>query len=224
MAWTAIFIVLSLAGTASAQTATQTPANGLFVNWTTNTYVPALYAGKRLPTSGSKIDAWATLFNKGKVIDVSNYTISWYADDRLLQWGKGVQKISFDAPARTGQIMNLRVQAQNADGNLFRGGVQVPVIAPKLAIAGDYPGGIANSFPLEVTALPYFFNVADPSALAFAWSANGQSASSAASPDRATIAVANPTSGMNIRIGLTATNPVDSTAATARMAVTYQKL
>lgn len=225
----AFFILAAIALSAvSAPVRAQTaPAalSGIVVNWSTNTYVPPGFHGKRLPTSGSDVKAWLTVFSAGKPVSVSNYFVYWYADDQLLQSGNGLASISFKAPKTTSQIVNLQARAQSPGGNLLVGSIQVPVINPVVAIQSGYPGGVFTSPTAEVAALPYFFNVSGPLSLVFRWSANGVSAASGENPAAASINLGGSAqSGTKVRVQVNVANPNDGTSANAYSNFTYQKL
>lgn len=205
--------------------AAQVPANGAYITWSTNTYVPPFFEGKRLPTSGSPVTAWVVVFDNGKAIDLSQATIYWYADSNLLQSGTGNQRVSFNAQDETENLTSLQVKVQDATGNLWNANIQVPVISPKATIAANYPGGIFNTSPAVVTAVPYFFNTTDLSSLVYAWSVNGTTAQSGENPQEADINVGGDApSGTNLSIQVTVTNPSDNTSANASTNLIYQKL
>jgi len=194
---------------ARAQTA-PTSLSGVVISWATDTYVPTGFQGKRLPTSGSDIAAWVIIFVAGKPVSAANYTVQWYANEELLQSGRGLAAISFKAPWTADQIVRLQARVQSPDGDLSVARIQVPVVT----------GPSAN-----VAALPYFFNVSDASSLTFQWSANGVTAQNSESPDSAVITLGdNAPSGTSIRVQVTATNSGGSTAATAYVNLTYQKI
>ena len=209
---------------ARAQTA-PTSLSGVVISWATDTYVPTGFQGKRLPTSGSDIAAWVIIFVAGKPVSAANYTVQWYANEELLQSGRGLAAISFKAPWTADQIVRLQARVQSPDGDLSVARIQVPVVSPKIAIRADYPGGVFTGPSANVAALPYFFNVSDASSLTFQWSANGVTAQNSESPDSAVITLGdNAPSGTSIRVQVTATNSGGSTAATAYVNLTYQKI
>ncbi len=216
---------IALAAMFSIQARAALPSlTGTIIDWSTDTYVPPGFHGKQLPTGGSNVTAWVMLLNDGVPVDISDYTIYWYADGELLQSGQGLQRISFAAPQATEQVTDLQARVEDANGNPFVADIQVPVVAPKVAIEADYPGGIIASSSADIKALPYFFNVSGPSALTYAWSANGVPTQSAENPEEATLAISESTTpGTTISINLVVVNPSDSTTATANTVLTYQK-
>jgi len=225
-AWFIIFAAgtFAIALNANAQTA-RMPLNGAVIDWSTNTYAPSGFQGKRLPTSGSDVTAWVAVFAGGKPMNASGYTIRWYADNQLLQSGKGLATISFKAPRATAKIVNLQARIQASSGELLVANIQVPTVSPVVALQANYPGGIVTTQSVDVKALLYFFNVSDPSSLKFNWSANGVSGENAENPEVANINLGpNVQPGTAIRIRVTVNNPGDSTTATAVANLTYQRI
>ena len=199
------------------------PINGVFIDWSTNTYAPAGFYGKLLPTSGSEVSAWVVIFVNGKPVSPSAYSIRWYIDDQLFQSGKGLNTITFKAPKATSIIKNLQARVQSPSGNLSVANIQVPIINPMVAIKSNYPGGVFTESQAKVSAIPYFFNISDPSSLSFQWSANGVTAENSENPDTAIIGLGeNPQPGTTIRVQLTVTNSGDSTVATAYSNLVYK--
>lgn len=214
--------ILAYAFVAGAQSAP--PVDGVFINWSTSTYVPPGYQGKRLPTSGSDVSAWIAIFSNGKPANASAYAIRWYIDNKVFQSGKGLNTISFKTPKATSQIINLQARAQAPDGEVLVGNIQVPVVNPVVAIRADYPNGIFTQPSANVAALPYFFNVPSLSSLTFQWSANSVSANNEENPDAAVINLGdNAKTGTKIRVQVTVTDSSNSTAASAYTNLVYQK-
>ena len=219
------FIIVLAGLSITSVRAAQTPTNGVAISWSTNTYTPASFPGKKLPTSHSPITAWVTVFQNGKAVDASNYHFSWYVGSTLIQSGQNLQKITFNAPKGTELILNLQARVQDENGALSVANIQVPVINPRVAIEANYPGKIVSGNSATVTALPYFFNISTPDSLTYSWQVNGVSSQSAENPTQANINFGNNfSSGSKIGIRLNVANSSDNTAASANLSLTYQKI
>jgi hypothetical protein len=97
------------------------------------------------------------------------------------------------------------------------------MVLPETVIYAPYPNGQFTQNPLTVQAIPYFFNIADPSGLSYAWSVNGQAGSNAENPETAQITLPQGTqSGTGVSASLSVENPNDSTVATASANLTYE--
>lgn len=222
-----VFSAFLWAGKTHAQTAANSGSPTFLITWkTTGSYIPSFYIGKALPTYGSQITASLTLVSpQGKVLDLSNQTIYWYVNDALIDTngGLGVQSVTFPPVGDAPNTMNLRVTLPNYNGAYLVHAVNIPMVMPATVIYAPYPGGQFTQNPVTVQALPYFFNIADPSGLSYSWSVNGQSGTNAENPETAQITLPQGTqSGTSITTSLSIENPNDSTVATANANLTYE--
>lgn len=222
----AAFYSLSTPTPAHAQTAASGASSPTFlITWkTTGSYIPSFYIGKALPTYGSQITASLELVSpQGKILDLSGQTIYWYVNDTLVGGGPGVQSVTFPPVGDAPNTMNLRVTLPNYNGAYLIHAIAVPMVLPQAAIYAPYPNGQFTQNPVAVQAIPYFFNIADPSGLSYSWSVNGQTGSNAENPEMAEITLPQGTqSGTSIATSLTIENPNDSTVATANTNLTYE--
>jgi hypothetical protein len=203
----------------------QTASPQFLVTWkTTGSYIPSFYQGKALPTYGSKITAYLELvLANGKLADLSQQTIYWYFNDTLVGGGTGVQQVTFSPIGDPPNTTELRVTLPNYGGSYLVHAVNIPMVLPEAVIYAPYPGGQFSTNPVNLQALPYFFNIADPSGLSYSWSVNDQTGTSAENPETAEITVPQGTqSGAALDVSLSITNPNDSTVGTASENLTYQ--
>ena len=169
------------AATASAQT---TGGPQFLLTWqATGSYVPPGYPGKALPNLISKINASFELIENGKPLNISQQTIYWYQNDVLIGGGTGVQHISFSSFGGAPNFITLKVELPSYNGNLLIHEIQIPIIQPKAVIEAQHPSGQFSGNPLTLRATPYFFDVADPSALSYVWSVNGTAVTASENPD-----------------------------------------
>ena len=170
--------LLSAAPTAHAQTASSPT---FLITWkTTGSYIPSFYTGKALPTYGSKITASLELVSsQGNVLDLSGKTIYWYVNDTLVGGGAGVQQVTFPPIGDAPNTENLRVTIPNYNGSYLIHAINIPMVMPEAVIYAPYPNGQFTQNPVAIQAIPYFFNIADPSGLSYAWSVNDQSGQNA---------------------------------------------
>lgn len=155
-----------------AQTAPQ-----ILATWQANSYAPAGYQGKILPTRGSKVDLAVSLIDKGKVADLARREIRWFFNNDLIAGGLGLAKTDFTVPFLTpagNQI--LKVQIINYLGNNLEKTFSFPVTDPEIVIDAPYADNKISLGSNLFTGLPYFFNITDISQLEWSWSANGLSA------------------------------------------------
>jgi hypothetical protein len=208
---------------AHAQTDASSPT--FLITWkTTGSYIPSFYIGKALPTYGSQITASLELVSpQGKILDLSGQTIYWYVNDTLVGGGVGVQQATFPPIGDAPNTANLRVTIPNYNGTYLIHAINIPMVLPEAVIYAPYPNGQFIENPLTVQAIPYFFNIADPSGLSYTWSVNGQAGSNAENPETAQISLPQGTqSGTSVAASLSVENPNDSTVATANANLTYE--
>lgn len=212
--------IFSVAPHAFAQTASSPQ---FVITWkTSGSYVPSSYPDKALPTYGSQITASLQLFIGGQLQNLANQTIYWYANNALLGGGVGAQQISFPPLGTPPSFFTLEVQIPSFNGNFLIHDVQVPMVNPIAVVYAPYPNGQTSANPINVQALPYFFNMTDPSTLSYAWQVNDQTGGNTENPQVLQISVpAGTPSGTNVAVSLTVQNAQDSTAATAETNLTY---
>jgi hypothetical protein len=212
-----------LATPAHAQTAASSPT--FLITWkTTGSYIPSFYIGKALPTYGSKITASLELISsQGKILNLSGQTIYWYVNDTLVGGGAGVHQVTFPPIGDAPNTANLRVTLPNYNGAYLVHAINISMVLPEAVIYAPYPNGQFTQNPLSVQAIPYFFNITDPSGLSYSWSVNGQAGSNAENPETAQITLPQGTqSGTSVSASLSVENPNDSTVATASANLTYE--
>jgi len=143
----------------------------VIITWQAQSFVPADYAGKSLPTTGVNIKAGLEIVEENKIQDLSKLNIRWYLDGKLLTQGLGLKEINFRATRAATYSHFLRAAIQ--DEEEISGGVNIPIISPKLIIKTPSPA--VNYIPLGKTllqAVPYFFNVSGLKELVFNWVVN----------------------------------------------------
>jgi hypothetical protein len=195
------------------------------ITWeTTGSYIPSFYQGKALPTYGSKITASLELISpQGRVINISNQTIYWYLNNNLVGGGAGAQQVTFSPTGQAPNSLNLRVTLPSYNGAYLVHAINIPMVLPDAVIYAPYPNGQFSQNPLAVQALPYFFNISNPSDLSYTWSANDQNGSNAENPEVAQITLPQGTqSGTSLAVSLSIKNPNDSTVGTASINLSYE--
>ena len=190
----------------------------LVLTWHAKTYAPTDFGGKVLPIASSNITAFLELVDGGRVVDLSGRTIYWYANDALMSNKIGTTSLGFRTPDIAGGTIDLRVQIPNYDGATLTKTVEIPVTDPLVVIDAPFPGNIAAQSPIEVHALPYFFNVTQKENLAFRWMANGQAPEQSTEPDRLVISLgANTAANFPIALNLRVNNSLVATENAAQV-------
>jgi hypothetical protein len=204
--------------TTIAQTQQNQPR--LFMTWQAYSYTPPPFPGKILPTSNSPIAVSVEVVNPttGKIIDLGKQTIYWYINDNFFKGGQGVQNIYFRLPAQASSFISVRAQLPNLGNGMLLKTIQIPLVRPEVAIEAPYPDKRFGGASLQVKGFPYFFNVANPSALNFTWNVNGETPPNAENPAYLVVNI-NPDapSGSTLNIRLTIQNPSNSSESASKI-------
>jgi hypothetical protein len=148
-------------------------ASRALITWQSQSFVPAEYPGKILPSPGTNIKLGLELIKENKLQDLSKINIRWYLDGKLLTQGFGLKETNFTASK--GATYSHFVRAVIMAEQEVSGNVDIPIVNPKVIIKTPSPAD--TLIPLGKTllqAIPYFFNVASLEELIFKWSVNNQ--------------------------------------------------
>ena len=148
-------------------------ASRVLITWQAQSFAPAEYSGKILPSPGTSIKLGLELIKENKLQDLSKINIRWYLDGKLLTQGIGLKETSFFV--NKGATYSHFVRAVIMTGQEISGAIDIPIVSPKVIIKTPSPADtfIALGKTL-LRAVPYFFNVANPEELIFKWSVNNQ--------------------------------------------------
>ena len=219
LALVGIAIFASFHTTAHAQTPAQPQ---LLITWQAGeSYVPPGYHDKALPNTTSRITASAALISAQGSLDLSNQTIYWYQNDTLI--GNG-PTVTFEPFGGAPNFITLKAQIPSYNGNILVNAIQIPVVQPKAVIEANHPTAQFNNSSLALQGTPYFFNVADASSLAYAWSVNGASPSAAIDPQTLDLSVnPNTAAGSSFATTLSITDPQRRMSASDEVNLAYLK-
>jgi hypothetical protein len=148
-------------------------ASQAMITWQAQSFAPAEYSGKILPSPGTNIKLGLEVIKENKLQDLSKINIRWYLDGKLLTQGFGLKETNFTASK--GATYSHFVRAVIQDKEEISGTVDIPIVNPKIIIKTPSPADIL--VPLGKTrlqAIPYFFNAANLGELIFKWAVNNQ--------------------------------------------------
>ena len=203
---------------ASAQEAAVMP----IITWQAKTYTPSWFTGKALPTANSQITAYLELIVKNKATDLSGEKVYWYVNDEFIKGGVGIQKVTFNAPAVTGNTIDLRAEVPSR--SVIKT-IEIPIVNPEAVIEAPFPSRMFSSFSINLNGWPFFFNTQKSSNLNFLWSVNGVTAENSENPEVLDLDLnQNAAQNSNINIGLTIRVPGSLSAiATKQVNLTFIK-
>lgn len=169
-----IVFVLSLWLAASTTILGQETGRRLIISWEAQTLRPLSYSGKNLAGLGSEVIAALELTENDKLADVLPANIRWFLNNRLIDSGVGLKRISFNAASAAG-AMSLRAEVDYG-GEVVGGAARIFVARPEIVIDAPYPNGVIGTGANKLEAVPYFFDITDLKDLKIEWLINNQAA------------------------------------------------
>lgn len=150
----------------------------ILLSWeAVNSYVPADYPGKALPSPLSPVVVKVGVFEDGKKVDLSEYSIRWYLDEYSSSQGKGVTSFNIPPSLRTNKdSYNIRVELLDYDpGSVLVKSVSIPIVNPKIVISGGKNGKRLSFGANSLVAKPFYFNINQERQLRYSWTMGGAS-------------------------------------------------
>lgn len=198
--------------TAKAQTAPE-----IWATWKAESYIPADFKGKAMPSDSTLVTASFEVTEGGRFINLSSYEIYWYLNSELIKTATGEQQVAFRVPIRGNH--QLMIKVNDYEGRTLVKTITIPAVRPEAVIIAPYPRDIFSNSQLQVRAVPYFFNTTNPASLNFSWAVNGQRPASTENISFLNINLGGQTAdGYQLDIRLSVSDPKDSLsmAATAK--------
>ena len=165
-----VMVIVSSSGNAQA-------LPELMLTWKAANYAPPDYAGKVLPTAGTRVDLALEVIDANRLADISRSNISWSVNGEFQQSGVGLKTFSFNANGAKGDQLvtaSLTYKSRSLDKQIV-----VPTADPEVAVVGG---------PDIFQALMYFFNLSSATQAKFTWTVNGDAVEgSGSNPDVLTL-------------------------------------
>lgn len=191
--------------------------------WSTDSYVPPFYKGKKIAGPSAKIDAYARVeFSNGtRAVAEKDIIYTWYRGNTVLSAisGRGKSRVTLTGPVFGTET--FRVVAESVDRSRYaEGEMRVTAQESQLKLYEHHPlygilyhrafVGDVNTVEkeLRVTAVPYFAHTNSPHSLSYEWTVNDTPVTAhPEEPETLTINASGFTGDINLR--LTAMNPSD---------------
>jgi len=154
----------------SLTTAQEAP-NQILLSWEADTFVPAQYLGKALPSTGSTVTVYAQLLVDGRFVSPNNYDIRWFLNKRLFKEGRGLSHIGFEVAPRESQY-EVAVLFSGSGNRSFEEEVVIPVAEPLVVIDSPHFENRVSPENIWLRAWPYFFAVDGWRGLSLSWIVN----------------------------------------------------
>ncbi|OGG40226.1 hypothetical protein A3A21_02525 [Candidatus Jorgensenbacteria bacterium RIFCSPLOWO2_01_FULL_45_25b] len=158
-----VFLIVCFSNTASAID------RQVILTWGAGTLVPASYEGRALPSLRSRVVVSVSLFEDGRVLDLTQADISWSLDNQPYQKGRGLQEISFQINKAQSNIYTVRASV-SLRGAVASGVIQIPIVKPRVVLTHPYPKHIVSpGTKVLIRSNPYFFSASSLRELEFGW-------------------------------------------------------
>jgi len=152
--------------------AQDSPESQIILTWQANNFYPADYKGKAAATLNSPISVSALMIKDEKIVDTSGNEFFWYLDNKFFNKGIGLDRINFNVEKLKGDSYSVRVRIEAGEERVEKI-ITIPVMEQELVIKNPRPSRfIKLGEVVELTAIPYFFNVNSFDDLSFFWSIN----------------------------------------------------
>ena len=223
----------------SGTSITLTPAS-VDILWESDSYTPPLYAGKALPSAGSRVRLLAIPYlprSGGGYYDAKDLVYTWRLDGGVLKnlSGRGKSSASVAAPSLFASF-TISVDISTSDGRASgRGEVRLTSVEPQLRLYRAHPllgveywsAASANTFVDEseatFAAVPFFAPVSTAQNLSYEWRVNGRALTSD-SKSPYTVTLSSDTPGTRGLIDLTVTQPSNIfTSADGSWGITFMR-
>lgn len=148
------------------------------MNWTSNSYAPADYEGKALPTHGSEIRV-AVVPTKKLAANPDKLFYRWLLDGDIAGWagGQGKSIMRFKATKWNSNNHEVEVEILNDAGDLiYQNKIIIGIVKPEVAMKkqGDYYSlkenlTVNTGQEIKILASPLFFNIKKLSQADWKW-------------------------------------------------------
>lgn len=136
------------------------------ITWKADSYTPSDYQGKILPSPGSAINLSLELINNKQLVNLSDYEIRWFINNKLQAKNWGLKNLTYKIDELEREDQNILIKIMNYQGKDLEKLITIPLVMPEVIIR-----------PINIglfKALPFFFNVTSPNQLSFNWLINNQ--------------------------------------------------
>lgn len=170
----------------------RTPAIDLSLTWSTDTYVPADYPGKALPTRGSIIEVVATVSWPAEAQKISPQELiyDWFLDEdfQKANSGQGKQVFRFNIGDNIFHQYSIRTEVKDAQGAILSSShLSLKPVEPEIVLETkiailESPNlipkyQVSANQEVKFIAQPYFFNIREINDLNYNWTLDRKEAS-----------------------------------------------
>lgn len=184
------FFALPQASRAQTSAAPSISPLELIMNWSVGTYAPVGYPGKPLPVPQSRLTVSVDAIRNGKLSSLAGQTVRWYANDRLIGSGAGMQTMTFPLGTTAPGTFDVRVELPGiVSDDLTVKTISIPVARPYAAIIAPFPETTVQGARATLHTVPYFFNIDAANDLLYSWTVGGEAPQANENPDELILSV-----------------------------------
>ncbi len=144
----------------------------LIITWKADNFYPASYAGKAIPSFGTKVYFAVEAIQDGKLLDISKALIEWRKNGERIRRGEG-QKEALVVFNETDQTSFVSASVSFGEKTIEKN-VSIPIISPKLVLEIPYLNNVVpKNTDISILAMPYFFNAKSFNDFSFSWQIGG---------------------------------------------------
>ncbi len=147
------------------------------LTWSADTYVPAGYPGRALPSRSSFIEVIARIEDKN--LNPQKLTYNWFINNEFQREnsGKGKQILKFNIGESLTEKYLVRVELLDENNNPTGSSLPLSLKAypPEIVLKAEKKQISANQ-EANFYAQPYFFNIKNLNGLSYSWKLGGQEA------------------------------------------------
>lgn len=164
---------ISAEGKIIAENAASVHSFAVSLTWNTDTFVPADYAGKALPSVGSRIAITAFPDIRGEAPENLLYT--WYVDaESQIRNALGEQEFSIIA-SKNVSFISVMVEISNLSQSIsVSKAIVIPLAKPMVVVNNSTPLFLIPGGAATITAQPFYFHIASVNDLSFQWIFGGK--------------------------------------------------
>jgi hypothetical protein len=175
----------------------------MFITWHADSFVPAMFTGKALPTTGSSITASVLLVSNNKIVSLSGQKVYWYVNGNF---AGNERRVTFKVPGMAPNSIELRAELPDfGDGSMLKT-IQIPVVRPEVVIDTPFPSKRMTNGTTTIFAYPFFFSIQKISSLIYSWELNNNPVDVPENPNRINISSSDILNG-GVTIGVGIRNP-----------------
>lgn len=166
-------IVVSANGKRIAENTASVQSFMVSLAWNTDTFVPADYAGKPLPSVGSRITVTAFPDIRGE--SPENLLYTWYLDaESQIRNTLAEQEFSFIA-SKNVPFISVMVEVSNLSQSIMVSkAIVIPLVKPTVVINGTQPLFLIPGGKTNIVAKPFYFHVSSMNDISFSWTFGGK--------------------------------------------------